>query len=251
MNTFVILVVAIFGMAAGQTEGPVQPTPDPSFKCPTEEGLYPHPSDCAKFYECSGFLAWLLHCDADLLFNPAIGQCDWPANVKCSNAPASQEGLPKQSRGQEIIGPGNYSCTENGAFPHEELCEYYYDCWEGEAMLGRCTDTYLFDLTYMGCNYPNSVNCGDRIRPNGTTNPTTKKPPTTTTRLPGSGPTDGPGEGEFECPEFEGLFPNPADCKTFYQCLEFIPFLNECPFPLVFNPEFLVCDFISNVPSCQ
>jgi len=253
MNTkFVVLFLGVLGLAAGQTENPITPTPDPSFKCPTEEGFYSHPKDCAAFYECSGFNAWLLRCDGELLWNQAIEMCDWPQNVNCNSSAQAAAVVRKQPKGQEIIGPGDYNCTENGAFPHEELCEYYYDCWEGYASLGRCTEGYLFDLTYMGCNYPNSVDCGDRIRPNGTTNPTTTSTTTkrtTTTRLPGTGSTE-PG-GEFVCPDEFGLYPNPVDCYTFYQCAEYVAFLNECPAPLVFNPELSICDHKVNVPSCK
>ncbi|CAG7822498.1 unnamed protein product, partial [Allacma fusca] len=112
---------------------------------------------------------------------------------------------------QECLGKGNFSCTDNGAYPHEELCEYYYDCWEGQATLCRCTDELLFDLVYDGCNYPEQVDCGDRVRPG--TGPT---PPPKASTQPGTGPTQ-PG-GDFVCPKDEGLFPNPKDCSTYYQC---------------------------------
>ena len=49
----------------------------------------------------------------------------------------------------------DYECDEeeNGAFPHEEDCDKYYDCYNGVATLFVCTDIMLFDLTYDGCNY--------------------------------------------------------------------------------------------------
>jgi len=48
----------------------------------------------------------------------------------------------------------DFECPEeNGAVPHDELCEQYYDCYNGVATHFTCTDVMLFDLTYAGCNY--------------------------------------------------------------------------------------------------
>jgi hypothetical protein len=153
----------------------------------------------------------------------------------------------RQVRGQECLESANYTCPENGAFPHETLCEYYYDCWEGDATLCRCTEGYLFDLTYNGCNFPEYVDCGSRINPG--TGPT---PPPRDTTTKGTGPTEQPPPGgEFDCPALEGLYPNPEDCSTYYQCAGGVAFLEHCPPNLVFNPRAEVCDYPENVPECD
>ncbi|CAG7718305.1 unnamed protein product [Allacma fusca] len=159
-------------------------------------------------------------------------------------APSHDLNAKKHIQDQECLGKGNYSCTDNGAYPHEELCEYYYLCWEGQSTLCRCTDELLYDLEYDGCNYPELVECGDRVRPG--TGPT---PPPKKTTLPGTGPTQ-PGD-DFVCPKDEGLFPNPKDCSTYYQCNGGYAFLEECPPTLVFNPRTLNCDYLENVPECN
>jgi len=100
-----------------------------------------------------------------------------------------------------MIGPDpDYKCDpeNNGAFPHADKCEYFYDCYNGEAWLALCTDMQLFDLKYHGCNHAEQVDCGERERPEGYPTLT----PTTTPR---------PGH-EFECPELNGNFPDPKDC---------------------------------------
>lgn len=54
------------------------------------------------------------------------------------------------TKGQEEIGPiDNYTCTDDGAFPHEE-CDLFVTCWNGSATLHRCTEIQLFDLRYDG-----------------------------------------------------------------------------------------------------
>lgn len=45
---------------------------------------------------------------------------------------------------------GTFDCPSNGLFPHEEKCEYYWNCYDGVALLLRCEFDYLFDLTYLG-----------------------------------------------------------------------------------------------------
>ena len=47
--------------------------------------------------------------------------------------------------------------------------------------------------------------------------PSTAAPFTTTTKIPGT-------PGNFQCPG-DGLFANPDDCSTFWQCIGGIPFL--------------------------
>ncbi|CAG7786435.1 unnamed protein product [Allacma fusca] len=242
-TALLIAFLGIIALARCQSPTPPNPTPDPNFHCPgKEESLHPHPTDCHKFYECSNGDAYLFRCDGNLYFDPSTGMCDWPENVDCKASPTSRMKRPLEL--SECLGKGNYSCTDNGAWPHEELCEYYYDCWEGAATLCRCIDGYLFDLEWRGCNYPEMVDCGDRINPGTAPTPA---PKTTTTA--GTGPTQ-PSD-DFVCPKDEGLFPNPKDCSTYYQCNEGYPFLEDCPPDLVFNPRTLYCDYLENVPECN
>lgn len=56
----------------------------------------------------------------------------------------------QSSKGQEPIGPIDWNCTGNGVFPKPDNCSHYVECWMNNAILWRCTDTMLFDLTYMG-----------------------------------------------------------------------------------------------------
>lgn len=145
-----------------------------------------------------------------------------------------------------------YDCPEgDGVFPHETRCEFYWSCHAGVAQLIHCQTDFLFDLVYMGCNFPEYTHCQDRTRPPGAkptlfpSQGTTTARPTTSTRVPTTGPTgstpeieptleytgstvtritttttttttENPG-GEFRCPiGQEGDFPDPEDCGAFY-----------------------------------
>nr|XP_027223315.1 chondroitin proteoglycan-2-like [Penaeus vannamei] len=54
---------------------------------------------------------------------------------------------------------------------------------------------------------------------------------------------DGGEDCPLSCPEKEGLFPYPRDCKKWIHCSENIPFVKKCPSHLHFNPNNRVCDW--------
>jgi len=55
-----------------------------SFVCPGD-GLFADPTDCSKYYDCTGGHAFLMSCPSQLYYNPVINECDWKQNVKCKN----------------------------------------------------------------------------------------------------------------------------------------------------------------------
>ncbi|XP_042143020.1 hemocytin [Ixodes scapularis] len=50
----------------------------------------------------------------------------------------------------------------------------------------------------------------------------------------------------FKCPEPNGLFPDPINCRMFYHCSNDEPHHKWCPGDLHFNPKLLVCDWKQN-----
>lgn len=55
-------------------------------KCPEDfQGITKHPTDCKKFLNCANGLTFIQDCAPGTLFNPFIGNCDFPYNVECSN----------------------------------------------------------------------------------------------------------------------------------------------------------------------
>ncbi|XP_055596596.1 mucin-5AC-like isoform X2 [Uranotaenia lowii] len=75
----------------GRTTTPQPPTtPDPGadFKC-TDEGFFPHPRDCKKYFWCLdapalGLVAHQFTCPSGLVFNKLADSCDYARNVICS-----------------------------------------------------------------------------------------------------------------------------------------------------------------------
>lgn len=59
------------------------------FKC-EDEGFYPHPRDCKKYFWCLsgpselGIIAHQFTCPSGLYFNKAASSCDYTQNVLCN-----------------------------------------------------------------------------------------------------------------------------------------------------------------------
>lgn len=79
--------------SSGRTTTPEPPTtPDPGadFKC-EEEGFYPHPRDCKKYFWCLdsgpsnlGIVPHQFTCPSGLIFNKETDSCDYARNVVCA-----------------------------------------------------------------------------------------------------------------------------------------------------------------------
>uniref|UniRef100_A0A182MSG5 Uncharacterized protein n=1 Tax=Anopheles culicifacies TaxID=139723 RepID=A0A182MSG5_9DIPT len=80
----------------GRTTTPQPPTtPDPGadFKC-EDEGFFPHPRDCKKYFWCLdspslGLVAHQFTCPSGLVFNKLADSCDYARNVICSKTVAT------------------------------------------------------------------------------------------------------------------------------------------------------------------
>ncbi|XP_050301740.1 mucin-4-like isoform X2 [Anthonomus grandis grandis] len=70
-------------------EPPATPDMGGGFKC-EDEGFFPHPKDCKKYYWClngagdTGIIAHQFTCPAGLYFNKAADSCDYSQNVLCN-----------------------------------------------------------------------------------------------------------------------------------------------------------------------
>lgn len=56
-------------------------------KCPDNyNGLTKHPIDCSKFLNCANGQTFIQDCAPGTLFNPSLGNCDFPYKVKCDTS---------------------------------------------------------------------------------------------------------------------------------------------------------------------
>jgi hypothetical protein len=191
-----------------------------------------------------------------------------PTNVPSTLTPPVSTTTTNYSTTTTPAPSSNFTCPGEGVFAHEEKCEYYWSCFAGEATLIHCQLDFLFDLVYMGCNFPELTHCQDRERPGdspGTrdpSGPTSEGTVPTTTEVTGSTESPNPNStttattpktttegsgGDFECPVPDGFFADPTNCSRFYHCAFGEAILQECPAGLYFNPIAEACDFPENV----
>ena len=103
--------------------------------------------------------------------------------------------------------------------------------------------------------YPTTISTGPTTRP--TITPTTSPTVYTRTSTIPTGPTTSrrPTTPHNIC-KSEGLFADPDDCHSFYQCSRnaeggWIIEVYQCAQGTVFNPELGSCDWPYNVPGCE
>ncbi|CAL8144951.1 unnamed protein product [Orchesella dallaii] len=181
------------------------------------------------------FLVWLQISSSTSISASTLSKNDKVLEINTSAVETENIQLPNE---YDFKCPG-----EQGFYPHPEKCEVYYGCWDFRPSLRHCPSRQLFDLKYMGCNWPELTDCQDRIRPEGY--PNTKTPPP---------PTEGQGgvtAKPINCPLDldDGMFPDPSDCTAYYRCVYGTSYHYKCAPPLGFNENISACDYLSNV-SC-
>ncbi|KAG8267206.1 hypothetical protein J6590_056255 [Homalodisca vitripennis] len=82
-------------------EPPTTPDPGSDFVC-KDEGFFPHPRDCKKYFWCLdsgpsnlGIVAHQFTCPSGLFFNKAADSCDYTRNVLCNKKEKSTTAAPK------------------------------------------------------------------------------------------------------------------------------------------------------------
>ncbi|XP_032517389.2 mucin-2 [Danaus plexippus] len=82
-------------------EPPTTPDPGSDFKC-TDEGFFPHPRDCKKYFWCLdsgpsdlGIVAHAFTCPSGLYFNKAADSCDFARNVLCKKSSSTTKAVTK------------------------------------------------------------------------------------------------------------------------------------------------------------
>ena len=126
------------------------------------------------------------------------------------------------------------SKANNGMHPHEEYCDYYYECdpVTNEAVLQACPNGLAFAGAKRGitanCDYPHRVACPDG------------------TRVMGQQPI--PTEN---CQWQYGVFPHATSCTRYWHCWNGTSTLQQCPVSLLYNDVIHSCDWPDNVPDCQ
>ncbi|XP_055940819.1 protein obstructor-E-like [Argiope bruennichi] len=117
----------------------------------------------------------------------------------------------------------------SGVFPNRSNCSTFFLCNDGIHHLQECPGGLHYDRKRVRCNFPKLAKCKDgktkvkhKPKPSETLKPKRKQ--------------------SRHCPRMDGIFSNPANCSTFFFCVDGTAYLQECPWGLSFDEANLKCD---------
>ncbi|XP_078691447.1 uncharacterized protein LOC144921900 [Branchiostoma floridae x Branchiostoma belcheri] len=219
-----------------------------SFTCDGKTpGLYADPDNCHQYYECvAGFsTAFLRHCaPGGPVFDPAKQRCDWPENVPapCGTIVKAWEDGNLRTRSSPVArSSSTFSCTgkQPGLYPDPDDCSMYYECVTGHPVYHRpcAPGGTVYDPASLRCMWPHEVSgpCGTNTNTNVLTDDTSAS--LLTHDIPAVLPT-------FSCTGKQpGLYPDPADCSMYYECVTGHPVYHRpcAPGGTVYDPASLRC----------
>ncbi|XP_015907118.1 protein obstructor-E [Parasteatoda tepidariorum] len=123
---------------------------------------------------------------------------------------------------------------DNGFYPHDDYCDYYYECVDGVPYLQECPNGLAFAGVRRGlinhCDYPHRVGCPDQE----------------TGKVMGQSP-----QGNGNCPWLFGIFAHEKSCTRYWLCWNGTGTVQMCPFSLLYNEVEHACDWPEKVPGCQ
>lgn len=227
------------------------------FICPGgKDGLYPHPTQCDRYFECINRKVKRRLCADGLAFDPLRVEesdpCNQVHNIKGKCRERSDLQRPQ---------PGDANCPrQNGVYPSPDVtvCDIFYTCLNGKSSVKSCTDGLYFDPTKGICDWAR-----DSTR-KGCLSDSQRRAKEPKRRRKQNQPqqeSSNQKAGErlangFQCPGGKlGLhpaLPHPNSCILYYVCLNGgTPSEAGCGRGLVFNSKTGKCDKPENVPGCE
>ncbi|KAF9411309.1 hypothetical protein HW555_009874 [Spodoptera exigua] len=208
----------------------------------TEQCDWPENVDCGdRFYKCDHGKPVALYCNGNLLYNPYTEQCDWPENVDCSGTCNCRPDEAPSICGAE---------GSDGVLIAHENCNQFYKCDHGKPVALYCNGNLLYNPYTEQCDWPENVDCGDRVIPSPGPTPAPGPSPTQTASpsTPGGGNCN-PSEAPTICAadNSEGVLVAHENCNQYYICSGGKPVALSCPGNLLFNPSKDQCDWPENV----
>ncbi|XP_012551241.2 uncharacterized protein LOC101746073 [Bombyx mori] len=135
-----------------------------------------------------------------------------------------------------------FSCSRQGYFVHPRSCARFYRCVKFDQLSPEytvfefdCPAGLAFDSRYEVCVWPGSLPHSQAC--------------------PGSSEIAPVPQTRFVCPEHEGYYADPENCRWFFACLDhgkapLTAYEFRCPFGLGFDADKLKCDWPWLVPAC-
>ncbi|GIZ02469.1 protein obstructor-E [Caerostris extrusa] len=129
----------------------------PTKNCPRKYGLYPHESDCTKFWNCVDGAATEVQCPQGLTFNDDRATCDWADLVKSSCKTEDLLGFTCPEPNAHDLQDGVYT-----TYAHPDNCQLHFFCIKGEdgsrkPRLLTCHEGLVYNPTSKSCARPEEV----------------------------------------------------------------------------------------------
>ena len=222
----------------------------------TDGVLVPH-EYCNSFYKCSKGEPVTVKCASNLLYDTVKKHCDRPEDVQCDGRIITEEGGSSKNTGDK-----NNKSEENESSREDhspaiicdkksekdvaahEKCNHFYKCLGKEAVAFKCPGNLLFNSKKNICDWPNNVDCGDKIKSDDTDIEIEKKTDNNQAEKLKSADAYCSTDGS------NGVLFIHESCNKFYKCIDGNPVENKCPGMLLFNPKTENCDWPTHV-SCE
>uniref|UniRef100_A0A0R3RYE3 Chitin-binding type-2 domain-containing protein n=1 Tax=Elaeophora elaphi TaxID=1147741 RepID=A0A0R3RYE3_9BILA len=120
------------------------------------DGLYRHPTDCARILQCFGEEIFEHPpCDNGLVFNEISGGCDYKSNVpQCATTPEKFE---KDYNPSLADGSNCEGKSHGDHLADEKDCSVFYRCVWGKLEKLFCPQNTVFNPTLSVCDFPSAV----------------------------------------------------------------------------------------------
>ncbi|XP_022824375.1 uncharacterized protein LOC111354946 [Spodoptera litura] len=231
------------------------------------DGVLVAHENCNQFYKCDHGKPVALFCNGNLLYNPYTEQCDWPENVDCGDR-VIPDPIPTANPGSSPTpspstpGTGTCNCRpdeapsicaadgSDGVLVAHENCNQFYKCDHGKPVALFCNGNLLYNPYTQQCDWPENVDCGDRVIPDPIPTANPGSSPTPSPSTPGSGTCNcRPDEAPSICAAdgSDGVLVAHENCNQFYKCDHGKPVALSCNGNLLYNPYTEQCDWPENV----
>uniref|UniRef100_A0A0P6FQI5 Uncharacterized protein n=1 Tax=Daphnia magna TaxID=35525 RepID=A0A0P6FQI5_9CRUS len=208
--------------------GDIEIGPDPTFQCPPNTPIAPHPERCELYYTCyAGYPVTLWQCYSDYLFDLRYSGCNFPYDTDCGDrlrpgqTPQTTTSTTTTTKPTPEPNVPAFTCPSDGGFypiDSDGCYRHYYACVQGVAYVMLCPLDDLFDPVTFTCEPPNDVSCQ---------------------------------ESAFTCEE-DGFFPVEGQCTgVYFICASGVAYESLCPNNGIFDPDKLICSTADQVSCSQ
>ncbi|XP_037630071.1 acidic mammalian chitinase-like [Sebastes umbrosus] len=224
--------------STSKTTYPTTTTTPPNISTPTytvnpckgkKDGLYPNPHNPNSFYNCAGEIPYIQYCQIDLVYNQNCKCCDYPTTISTTKTSPTATHYPTTTETPLTHTVNPCKGKEDGLYPNPHKPNSFYNCAGEIPYIQYCQKDLVYNQNCKCCDYPTTIST-TKTSPTATHYPTTTETPLTHTVNPCKGKED-------------GLYPNPHNPNSFYNCAGEIPYIQYCQKDLVYNQNCKCCDY--------